>query len=168
MKNKIDAYKNFFDLQTNETIIKLLQRPKWSFTGGGTNGNFKSFFWHMDNLETEDFFQNLFNAIKNKLKLNKKYKLLRCYANGQTAGQSGNEHQDDGDLTILYFPDYWEYQWGGHLLFSNGKELTNIVEYSKNKLIKFNAKQLHFATAPVNIFIGLRTSLAFKIVCYPS
>jgi hypothetical protein len=154
---------NFLSSAINKEIIDLLKRSKWSFTGGGGSDDFQSYFWHMDNLEKESYFINLFQIIKNKLNLASSSKLLRCYANGQTAGQSGVEHEDDGDLTILYFPDSWQYQWAGHLLFTDGEKIINCIEYKQNRLITFNAKKLHFALAPVNIYLGLRTSLAFKI-----
>ena len=34
-------------------------------------------------------------------KLNGKFKVLRIYTNGQTAGQCGSLHNDDGDFTFI-------------------------------------------------------------------
>ena len=38
--------------------------------------------------------------------------------NGQTSGQCGTPHTDDGDLTFLYYPNLeWDVKWQGHLIF---------------------------------------------------
>ena len=121
----IDVYDNFFPTEVQKEIWYLLQRPRWSPHGGEMAHNpdsKKTKFWHMDNLEKEDFFNTfLYDLICKNLNIN--YTIARIYANGQNGGQSGNYHIDDGDITFLYYPNpEWKVEWGGHLVFLNKEE----------------------------------------------
>ena len=124
----IKVYDDFFSEDTRKEIWDLLLRPKWAPDGGSVN----NWFWHMDNLEIEEYFSKyLYEIICDKLDIN--YKIGRIYANGQSAGQCGNPHTDDGDFTFLYYPNpQWELGWQGHLIFSkDGKVLSEAVNNSK-------------------------------------
>ena len=158
----IKVFDNFLPKEELNKINELLERPMWSFTGGGVSDDdsFTSRMWHMDNLEKDDYFVSLFYLIKDKLKINGQ--LLRCYANGQTATQSGVPHKDDGDTTILYFPTPWAHYIGGHLHFY-GEGLTDTIEYKQNRLVLFPANLTHYAGAPDKTYRDLRVSLAFKV-----
>ena len=91
----IKVHDDFFSEDTRKEIWDLLLRPKWAPDGGSVN----NWFWHMDNLESEKYFSEyLYEIICDKLKIN--YKIGRIYANGQSAGQCGNPHTDDGDYTF--------------------------------------------------------------------
>ena len=117
----------------------------------------------MNDLEKEPYFNDyLYKMICDKLE--KKYQTRRIYANGQSAGQSGNPHTDDGDVTFLYYPNpKWEMDWNGHLIFSEDKkEPTRIVGYKSNRAILFPAKMMHYADAPHSYYTGFRISLAYK------
>ena len=112
---------------------------------------------------------------------------LRIYANGQTAGQSGYPHTDDGHFTFLYFPNDWQIDWEGHLHFINRSgpeyeetqewddwnldknklktdEVVKTITYKPNRAVLFSANILHYAGAPHRLHVGLRTSLAYKFV----
>ena len=106
---EIESFDNFFDAATQEESLRLMERPKWSFTGG----RIPSQFWHMDGLAAEPFFrQKLFSRICKSL--GEEYDVVRIYANGQTATQHGSPHTDDGDFTFLYYPNpRWKPSWGG-------------------------------------------------------
>ena len=155
---------NVFNEDEFVSINHHLQEPKWSFTGGGTNddGDFKSFFWHMNDLEKNNYFLSLYEKLVNHLEL-KNTSIARIYANGQTAGQSGVPHKDDGDLTILYFPTPWKHHYGGHLNFIENNNLKSVIEYKTNRLVVFPAKTIHYASPPERQYDGLRISLAFKV-----
>ena len=117
----------------------------------------------MNDLEKESYFNDyLYNIICDKLE--KKYKVKRIYANGQSAGQSGNPHTDDGDFTFLYYPNpKWELDWNGHLIFSEDKkEPTKIIGYKPNRAIMFPSHIMHYADAPHRYFTGFRVSIAYK------
>ena len=166
----IKIYDDFFSEDENIIINNLLERPRWSFAGGGpeidSRGNriapVPSYFWHMNNLEEEHYFLFLYDNVIKKLEL-ENASLVRCYANGQTAGQSGIPHTDDGDLTILYYPTPWEHFLGGHLNFIKDGDIEKVVEYKQNRLVSFPAKMRHYASPPERHYAGLRTSLAFKV-----
>ena len=179
----IDVYDNFFNESDRNRIIKELSKPKWSFSGGTLTNR----FWHIDDLELENYFSDyLKNIILDKLNLND-VECLRIYANGQTAGQSGYPHTDDGHYTFLYFPNDWQIDWQGHLHFINRSgpeyedtlewnnwnldkpklktdEVVKTITYKPNRAVLFSGNILHYAGAPHRLHVGLRTSLAYKFV----
>ncbi len=181
----INVYDDFFSKEIHENIWNLMQRPKWSYTGGRTGSR----FWHMEGLEQEEYFNTfLFNIICKKL--NKKFEIERIYANGQTGGQSGNPHKDgyyNNKFTFLYYPNpYWELSWGGHLNFIDSKqndspketsktnhtnpyktnpedEILKVITYKPNRALIFPGNIFHYAEAPCKYFNHLRVSLAYKL-----
>ena len=111
------------------------------------------------------------------------YTPARIYVNGQTAGQCGYPHSDDGHLTFLYFPNLeWNIDWQGHLLFINRTsptfgskgwddwkfipdqtdEISQTISYKPNRAVFFPAHIVHYADAPHRLFNWLRMSLAYK------
>ena len=179
----IDVYDNFFNESDRNRIIEELSKPRWNFSGGTS----KNRLWHMDDLEYDNYFNDyLKDIIVDKLNLND-VECLRIYANGQTAGQSGYPHTDDGHFTFLYFPNDWQIDWQGHLHFINRSgpeyeetqeweewnldksnlktdEVVKTITYKPNRAVLFSANILHYAGAPHRLHIGLRTSLAYKFV----
>tara|TARA_B100000214_G_scaffold48307_1_gene30274 strand:- start:398 stop:949 length:552 start_codon:yes stop_codon:yes gene_type:complete len=181
---KIDVYDNFFSKEIQKEIWKLMQRPKWSFNGGKQDHS----FWHMNDLEQEEYFSIfLFNIICDKL--GKKFKCIRVYANGQTAGQCGMPHDDDGHFTFLYFPNpEWKIHWHGHLHFLNKKgpdnytedgwpdtkevsyqweetdEIQHTITYKPNRAVLFPGTVIHYGGSPHRYYSGLRISLAYKLL----
>ena len=112
----IKVIDNFFTEEIHHKINELMDRPKWRLTGGDKGNR----FWHMDNLQTEEYFCDyLFKIIQDKLEINTRVR--RIYANGQTVGQNGVPHSDSYDdfsMTFLYYPNLeWKFIWGGHLTF---------------------------------------------------
>ena len=162
-EESIKVYDNFFDEVTREEIFNYLQRPFWSLTGGSEGNR----FWHMDNLEEEEYFSNhLFEEIKEELDKVKNYNILRVYANGQTSGQYGTPHVDDGEYTLLYYPNPdWNFEWQGNLNFLDlDHDIGKIISYKPNRLVCFPADMVHYADPPSMKFNGLRISLAYKLV----
>ena len=162
--SSIEVHDDFFPSETQEEILRLMERPKWSFTGGRPPNQ----FWHMDGLEEEPFFaQQLFGLICKRL--GREFQIKRIYANGQTALQHGAPHVDDGDLTFLYYCNpIWRRSWKGSLLFvrKGARELdvTDVVRYKPNRALIFPAELPHYAEAPSKQFTGLRVSLAYKLL----
>ena len=159
----VEIYDDFFTEEIHLEIFNRLRTPRWGLSGGTERK--PEIFWHFDGLEKENYFSEfLYNLICEKL--NRKFSgFKRIYANGQTAGQCGTPHRDDGDLTFLYYPaDMWDVKWQGHLIFldENG-EGDRIVIHKPNRAVLFNGKQRHYADAPSRFFNGLRISLAYKL-----
>ena len=119
----IQVFDNFFSEELHNKIWNILRGPGWCLNVGIPDHP----FWHMDGLEKDKFFsEHLLEIIKDNLNINSK--CLRIYANGQTAGQTGLPHEDDGDTTILYFPVTWKHIFGGHLYFlENNMRITHIT-----------------------------------------
>ena len=159
----VEIYDNFFDQEIQQKIFNRLKQPNWGISGGTSRK--PEIFWHLDFLEKETYFSDfIFNLICKKL--NRKFRgVNRIYANGQTAGQCGTPHKDDGDLTFLYYPlPEWEIKWQGHLIFLDEQEEGDkIVFYKPNRAVLFDGKQKHYADAPSRFFNGLRISLAYKL-----
>ncbi len=160
----IKIFDNFYTKDENDKVNLKLSEPHWSYTGGGQTeeNDYFSFFWHMDDLEKDDFFLTLYAKAVSHLQL-KNPSLIRIYANGQTAGQTGLPHEDDGDTTILYFPVTWKHIFGGHLYFLENNDIKSVVEYKQNRLVAFSANTTHYSSPPERQYLGLRTSLAFKV-----
>ena len=173
---EIKVFDDVFDPGIASEIWHLLQRPRWSFTGGSATGGR---FWHMEKLEEDSFFtEKLFKIICEK-SLNAEmsnYKIIRCYANGQTANQNGTAHSDDdadNTYTLLYYPNpEWDLRWNGALFFLNhmgngpppSTEIVKTVSYRPNRAVMFTSNVCHYAEAPSQRFTGLRVSLAWKLL----
>tara|TARA_R100000742_G_C4243902_1_gene63109 strand:+ start:199 stop:789 length:591 start_codon:yes stop_codon:yes gene_type:complete len=182
--NNIRVIDNFFTEEIHHEISKLMDRPKWRLRGGNSENR----FWHMDDLQSEDYFSHyLFEIIQYRFEINTKIK--RIYANGQTAGQNGTAHADSDDdfsMTFLYYCNLeWKFVWGGHLTFLDMKSdcrdtskkirkeihestycpvnITNSLSYVPNRAILFPSNIWHYAHPPHRTFTGLRTSLAYKL-----
>jgi hypothetical protein len=158
--NEIKIFDNFLNYIDHEKVLNYMSRPCWSFDGGGDFSR----FWHMNGLENEPLFSEyLFSKICRKLNL--KLKIVRTYANGQTACQSGVPHTDDGDITFLYYPTQnWEVWMGGSLNFLDSKfEIIRSIQYKENRGLCFPANTMHYAGAPERRFNGLRISIAWKL-----
>ena len=155
----IQIHDDFFPPNVQTQILRKMERPQWSFTGGRAPNR----FWHMDGLETEAYFREELHGLI-CTKLGRTFGgVERIYANGSTAQQHGAPHVDDGDVTFLYYPNpVWETAWKGSLLFFRGREVVHTVPYVPNRALLFPASLVHCADAPSASFPGLRVSLAYK------
>ena len=159
----IEVYDDFFDDDIHQEVYSKLMRPNWGISGN--NPGKLEIFWHYEGLENEEYFSEyLYEKICNKLDTEFKG-FERIYANGQTAGQYGTPHYDDGDLTFLYYPSpVWDTNWQGHLMFMNeADEVVRVVEHKPNRAVLFTGIIKHYADAPHRWFNGLRISLAYKL-----
>ena len=159
----IEVYDDFFDDDIHQEVYSKLMRPNWGISGN--NPGKLEIFWHYEGLENEEYFSEyLYEKICNKLDTEFKG-FERIYANGQTAGQCGTPHYDDGDLTFLYYPSpVWDTNWQGHLMFMNETdEVVRVVEHKPNRAVLFTGIIKHYADAPHRWFNGLRISLAYKL-----
>ena len=157
---------NFLDrLEWDYVIDKTIHSKNWAFFGtSASDDNFT--FWGI-NLKSDSFFSDFFLK-KIESVYNKKFKLSRVYANGQTYGLPGSLHTDNGedvDNTFLYYvgPE-WNLEWGGHTVFHDIK--TNMVHNQlpvPNTGILFDSDILHVGMEPTRHCKALRVSIAFKL-----
>jgi Rps23 Pro-64 3,4-dihydroxylase Tpa1-like proline 4-hydroxylase len=167
----------FSDININDLYSKVITTPKWSFVGNSNNSKNDYNFWYLD-LSNDIFYsKNIFNRIN--LITGKKFKLLRCYANGQSYGQSGNFHVDSfekDDYTFLwYINPEWNAKYGGATIFcsdieESGNEIGNTKLYKHetfypkpNTGLLFCSTIQHVGLEPTRYFTGLRVTIAFKL-----
>lgn len=90
----------------------------------------------------------------------------RVYVNLNPSGftHSGKFHQDDGDITALYYPSTWNTdEQGGGTLFKEGTYIENV----RNRLVVFEAKNPHRALEhsgkePFRYSIAVKMTGTFK------
>tara|TARA_Y100000994_G_scaffold45037_1_gene35366 strand:+ start:1141 stop:1632 length:492 start_codon:yes stop_codon:yes gene_type:complete len=160
--NEIQIFDNIFTEEIRAEVFTRLLKPHWGISGGSHEK--PEIFWHAEGFENDEYF-NSFLYEKITEKIDRTFsKIGRIYANGQTSGQCGTPHFDDGDMTFLYYPcPHWDTRMEGHLLFFESDELSKVVEYKPNRAVLFPGNIKHYANAPSKFFNGLRVSLAYKL-----
>jgi hypothetical protein len=161
-------YQIYNDVLNNDEAkfcYELLRNgSKWSFAGDSFGEGFT--FWYYDLNDNEFFNKTFLNKIENLT--NKKFKLERVYANGQTFGLSGNLHIDDdveNTYTFLYYVNpVWDIQWGGATVFyKNDNEYTTFIP-KPNAGLLFESNILHAGLEPTRHYRDLRITVAFKLI----
>lgn len=163
----IKSYPNFLTTEEHKYVIsKTLKGDTWLFDGHSCNNGFT--LWYMELINDEFFIKHMLNKIE--AATNKKYKLDRVYANGQTYGISGSYHRDvesdDADTykTFLYYVNpYWEYQWAGSTFFYKGEENYNQL-FIPNNGVLFDSTIYHVGLEPTRHCKELRVTVAFKLI----
>lgn len=171
--DKINIYDNFL---TNEELEKcriITANPNWEYghtSGTRNNSNIITPFWYME-LNKNYFFTDQLKC-KIEEKLNKKFKILRVYANGQTFGQDGSYHQDsenDKHITFCIYiapvPNECVRDLNGHILFQI-PELDHFivgVEPVCNRAVSFPSNYYHKGTTFCRYFQNMRICIAYKL-----
>lgn len=162
--SKVIRYENLYsEDQCNDIENFFLgSNARWSFTGSSTSNSRKFWYHHLDN---EPFFsETSVNIIKERIE--NCGELVRVYANGQTFGQNGSWHIDepeiDGGITVLWYMNTFEENWGGRTIFKYPNGLLEYVSPVKNQFVAFPSKLLHMGESPNSNFNGLRVTVAWK------
>ena len=121
--------------------------------------NFKSIFFASE-FNLNDFFTKFIceELIKN-VSL-KKIHVLRCYANIHFQNQSGEWHQDDGDLTFVWMISPTLKSGDGCFEIKNGSK----IDFVNNRLIIFDAKTLHRGNHSIEIFPRITIALKTQAI----
>jgi hypothetical protein len=157
----IDILDNVLEDHVSELISYELQNIYWKYdyTSEPTKPNKH---WHI-------FCAHNIGQLNNKyswilpiwLVAKDKYNLEdfeRVYMNAHTHGIEPHLHIDDGDFTLIYYPNtFWKKEWGGGT-YINGQ----LVEYVGNRLVIFNASLPHKAMPISRECYELRTCIVFK------
>jgi hypothetical protein len=134
--------------------IKTFQ--KFEMSGSSIDGDNPS-FWYMnlsDDLDFREELKYIQGIIPNRI--------IRSYVNGQTFGQFGDFHSDDGEETYLYYLDKdWNIDDGGATEFRMANDTTVCVYPKFNRMCKFDSAIFH-RSMPNRNFKKLRMTLAFK------
>ncbi len=101
-----------------------------------------------------------------------KVEVKRIHVNGQTHGQCGIWHTDEGchdptdiAFTLVYFPSEWLPEYGGHLLVKINNEVHSILP-EFNKGVLFRTSTEHLGLEPSIFCNYMRESIAcsFKVL----
>jgi hypothetical protein len=140
----IKIYNHFLTEDELITCKNIVSSNSWKFGQRSNTENILDIpFWDINLLHNH--FLNTIIKEKIEVVTNKKYKILRLYANGQTYGQNGSFHQDmvsNHHITPFYtfclylteFPDNIADYVGGQIEI----KLPNITDYNIQIQPKFN------------------------------
>ena len=106
-----------------------------------------------------EFVEPIWNSIQRNYEVN----MERVYFNAHTHGIEPHIHQDDGDLTMIYYPRLdWQNDWGGGTLVQESNQHPTYLNYVGNRCIIFTASLLHQAQPVSRECYQLRTCVVFK------
>jgi hypothetical protein len=159
-------FKIFNNFLTDKDLLEfeeIADRSHWKYTGFSINRD--TIFWKMD-INDGNFINNIMKKIETHM--NKKFEVLRVYANGQTYGQDGDFHTDsdeEGAYTLLIYiseitPTNVK-RIGGYTQFMLDGMIKGVEPYTKRAIL-FDSRIEHRGMAPLIKNI-LRVSLAFKL-----
>ena len=168
---KINIYDDFLTAEEMAQCRKIISTSNWEYGhDSNSNSSINTPFWYME-LITYDFFKI---QIKNKIEklMNKKFNVLRVYANGQTFGQDGCYHLDstsEKDTTFCVYitpvPSDSIKDLNGHILFRIPTLHNFIVgiEPLCNRAVSFPSLYYHRGTSFSRYFQNIRICIAFKL-----
>ncbi len=151
----------FFDKYIMEGHLHL------SFSNSGNDDFVHSF---TSSLDQKDFILPLIYDIYkkcNQLLLGPNMKIYRWHANVYPSGFDGTIHTDStyNTPTFLYCVCPWKPEWGGEfIVYDENKEAKEVASFKQDRLIVFDGKYPHRATAPTRISSLLRTTIALQTV----
>jgi hypothetical protein len=167
-------FENVLDNEDYEYVLnKTLLGNEWSFSGiSNSDSAVKEgfIFWFQNLSETPFFNDNFLSVIENLT--NKKFEIIRVYANGQTYGQPGTIHTDIYDdvyapelyYTFLYYVNpVWDAHWGGQTIVIDENGTVNSVFPSRNTACIFPSVLKHLGSEPSRHCGDLRVTVAFKL-----
>ena len=166
---------------TPETLIEILDdlvpaalhAAAWKrcsgagwYYGHGSNAGDGSAFWKMD-LEADPAFDAIWEHVRPRCEelAGTSLRVRRQYANGHTYGLGGKAHKDDGEFTLLYYPNpEWKEGWDGETVFYNRSgEIASAVRLRPNRCVFFDAGTPHAGRAPSRACSALRVTVAYKL-----
>jgi hypothetical protein len=160
----IERYFDFLPQEKYNQLIKIVDGLQWTYDGASTLDTLSSKFWYSE-LMGHPFFTEWLNEIEKVT--NKKFKIDRLYANGQTLGQDGSWHVDShntetGYTFLYYLNDYDDVSLIGETYFMVDGEPVGITPIPNSAII-FPHNFKHKGMAPRKGFNDLRVTIAFKL-----
>lgn len=164
----IQRYFDFLTQENYNQLIKIVEKLQWNYAGYSTNESNSNKFWYSE-LMGHPFFVEWVYEIERLS--NKKFKIDRLYANGQTLGQDGSWHVDsqvDSGYTFLYyFNDFDDVSLIGETYFMVDGEPVSITPIP-NSAVLFNHKYKHKGMAPRKGYNDLRVTIAIRLTELPT
>jgi SM-20-related protein len=164
-KTLIEILDDLVPAELHAAAWKRCSGAGWYY-GHGSNPGDGSAFWKMD-LESDPAFDAIWEHARARCEelAGCALRVRRRYANGHTYGLGGRPHQDDGEFTLLYYPNpEWKDGWDGETVFYNGDgEITCAVRPRPNRGVFFDAGTPHAGRAPSRACPALRVTVAYKL-----
>ena len=171
--SSIITIENFFSDDEYLRLDEILKKGSWILSGYSQEKDqeIQRKFWYKSLLMIPD----AIDLFKNKIEkgIQQKITINTLYVNGQAHGQCGHWHQDaksnNGELvpnyfTLLFFPNHWFPEYGGHLLLKTDKITSILPEY--NKAVLFNSGLFHVGLEPTVHCLTQRESIACKFTIF--
>jgi hypothetical protein len=160
----IERYFDFLTQEKYNQLTRIVEKFQWNYAGFSTNESNSNKFWYSE-LMGHPFFTEWLSEIE-KLS-NKKFKIDRLYANGQTLGQDGSWHVDSnnnetGYTFLYYFNDSDDISLIGETYFIVDGEPLGVTPIP-NSAVLFHHKYKHKGMAPRKGYNDLRVTIAFKL-----
>jgi len=125
----IDVYDNVLPESDAKAIDDVMSKMMWGYGHWKSDWDKNSYHWTRWCGKTPEeiiengmeFVLNIWNTFHTTLDFKSKYDLDtfdRIYMNAHTFGIEPNIHTDDGDFTMIYYPNLaWKSEWGGGTMF---------------------------------------------------
>lgn len=163
--NDIKTYDDFFDLPEKTKIFDDMTKSGWKY-GHGSHYLRRYPFWIYELSDNPYYTDYLLNIIKEKTQQD--YELSNVYANGHTFGTQGEFHvdwHDDSERTFLYYAnEKWRPEYNGKTIFRLGDDNYHYHLPKGKDAIIFPGMIPHMAEGCSRAFIGLRITIAWKLL----
>ena len=179
----IDVYDNVLPESDAKAIDDVMSKMMWGYGHWKSDWDKNSYHWTRWCGKTPEeiiengmeFVLNIWNTFHTTLDFKSKYDLDtfdRIYMNAHTFGIEPNIHTDDGDFTMIYYPNLaWKSEWGGGTMFYDSYtrteeepiyNLDKLVDCKPNRLVVFDAKLPHMGQSVIRDCFELRYVIVFK------
>ena len=169
----VDIFDNVLEPHVAELVDMEVRSKNYWHYDYESHSNSLNKHWHILCGEDEiakdwDFLLPIWETAKQKYDFKNRYDIStfkRVYMNAHTFGIEPHMHQDDGDLTMMYYPilDWKPEDLGGTAIWNDdGTEIDKYVNYIGNRLLVFDANLQHQAMSVSRQCYRLRTCVVFK------
>ena len=169
----VDIFDNVLEPHVAELVDMEVRSKNYWHYDYESHSNSLNKHWHILCGEDEiakdwDFLLPIWETAKQKYDFKNRYDIStfkRVYMNAHTFGIEPHMHQDDGDLTMMYYPilDWKPEDLGGTAIWNDdGTEIDKYVNYIGNRLLVFDANLNHQAMPVSRQCYRLRPVVVFK------